>query len=128
MPDETRKKPWLIEAMPIKDGDDRRGTFRHDMDKVLGRAMTRYLGSMLEWVFPNIDLIVTEGVVTITVTTKTTHTCPLTIINGDVTINGNLRVNGNIHATGDITAGSVSLRKHIHPGCSGGTTGSPIGG
>lgn len=120
-----KKKPWEIVAEPTKDSDDRRGTFRHDMDKSLGRAMTRYLGKILEWVFPNIDLKVTDGVLTITVTSKTTHTCPLTVVNGDVTINGNLKVNGNIHATGDIVAGSVSLRKHTHVGCHGG---GPAGG
>ena len=122
---DEKKKVWEIKAPQIKDSDDKRGTFRHDMDKVLGRAMTRYLGNLLEWVFPNIDIKVTSGVVTINVKTSTTHTCPITTINGDVVINGNLKVNGNIHATGDIVAGSVSLRKHTHVGCHGGM---PAGG
>lgn len=125
MADETKKKPWLIDATPTKDGNDRRGTFRHDMDKKLGRAMTRYLGAKLEQIFPNIDIKITDGVAVILVTTKTTHTCPLTVINGDVTINGNLLVNGDIKATGDVVAGTVSLRKHKHVGCHGG---SPAGG
>lgn len=121
----AEKKLWEIMAPQTKSGDDKRGTFRHDMDKSLGRAMTRYLGNTLEWVFPHIDLTITGGTWTIKVTSKTVHTCPLTIINGNVEINGNLEVRGNIHATGDIVAGSVSLRKHTHVGCHGG---APAGG
>lgn len=35
---------------------------------------------------------------------------------GSVTINGNLQVQGSITSTEDVTAGNISLTKHIHPG------------
>lgn len=114
-----KKKLWEIQAVPTLDSDDKRGTFRHDMDKSLGRAMTRYLGNILEWVFPHINMKITGGTWVITVATSTTHTCPITTINGDVIINGDLTVNGNVFVTGDVVAGGVSLRKHTHIGCHG---------
>lgn len=70
-------------------------------------------------------------------------------VNGDTTINGNLQVNGSTAMTGnntvggsqlvqgsshssgtfssdgDVTASSISLTSHTHPGDSGGTTGEP---
>lgn len=70
-------------------------------------------------------------------------------VNGDTTINGNLQVNGSTAMTGnntvggsqlvqgsshssgtfssdgDVTASSISLTGHTHPGDSGGTTGGP---
>lgn len=43
------------------------------------------------------------------------------------TINGDLTVNGAVASTGDVTAGSISLQSHVHPGVqSGGSaTGAP---
>lgn len=122
---------WNKKAVPVKDSDDKRGKFRHDMDRSMGRAMTRYLGNILEWKFPHIDLKITDGTWVINVTTSTTHTCPITTINGDVNINGNVVINGNltvnglITATVDVIGAGVSLKSHTHPGCSGGSTGSP---
>lgn len=118
------KKVWKIKSSQIKTNEDLRGTFRHDMDKVMGRAMTRYLGKILEWKFPFMDIKVTEGTLVITVAQSTEHTSPLTTVNGDVVINGDLKVNGNVTVTGDVVASGVSLVNHTHPGVHG-PTGKP---
>ena len=128
---------WNKHAVPVEDDDDKRGKFRWDMDKTLGRGMTRYnvRTDWLEWVFPNIDLKITMGQWTITVATSvtsnigqtltstvgnsTTHTCPINTVNGEVYINGNVIVSG------DVIASGVSLVHHTHTGCMGGSTGQP---
>lgn len=123
----TINNPWIwdLKAVPVHDNDDKRGKFRHDMDKSMGRAMTRYLGSLLELVFPDIDMKVTNGTLTITVTTITKLISPTVHITGDVVIDGNLIVNGTIRASGDVIGGGISLMHHTHPGCQGGSTGQP---
>lgn len=121
-----RTKPvWKMEIEPVQDTDDRRGKYRFDVDKVMSRAYTRYLGQIWELFTPDMEITVTDSYMNIKVASLTTLTSPQVIINGNVTINGNLQVNGYIHATGDIVAGGVSLMHHTHPGCMGGSTGSP---
>jgi phage baseplate assembly protein V len=46
-------------------------------------------------------------------------------ITGNLTVSGNITVSGDVSAGGDVTAGGISLKSHVHPGDSGGTTGSP---
>lgn len=45
---------------------------------------------------------------------------------GDVNIEGNVTVKGNVTVTGgDVVADGISLKRHTHPGCQGGTRGQP---
>lgn len=60
-----------------------------------------------------------------------------TIKNGNLTINGNITISGGAGGTinasnstinltgGDVVADGISLKNHVHPGDSGGTTGTP---
>ncbi|MBS4773138.1 MAG: hypothetical protein KHX55_02545 [Proteobacteria bacterium] len=52
---------------------------------------------------------------------------PLVINASAMTVNADLTVNGNIKATGDVTAGSISLKNHLHGGVTpgDGLTGAP---
>jgi hypothetical protein len=69
---------------------------------------------------------------------NTTVTTPVLTINGNVIINGSLtqgkgsnggncQMQGPLNVVQDVTAGSISLMHHTHPGDSGGTTGQPNG-
>lgn len=49
------------------------------------------------------------------------------LLKGDLVITGNITVSGYVDAEGDVTAGPISLQKHIHSGVKAGpsTTGKP---
>ena len=65
----------------------------------------------------NMEIVVSEGRASIR-----TDGVEMTVSGDGVSVTGNLAVSGNITATGDVSAGSVSLRGHRHPGVHGPTS------
>ena len=49
----------------------------------------------------------------------------LSVKDDKIYVTGDMDVSGSIKAVGDITAGTISLRNHIHPQSTGGNTGAP---
>jgi len=64
----------------------------------------------------NMEIVVSEGRASVR-----TDGVEMTVSGDRVSVTGNLAVSGNITATGDVSAGSVSLRGHRHPGVHGPT-------
>jgi phage gp45-like len=63
-----------------------------------------------------------DGNIEVTASTKVTITSPEVEISGDLVVNGDISV-----PSGDVTAGSISLKTHVHGGVQtgGGVTGAP---
>lgn len=108
-----------------------KGMWRKDLEATMGVAMFRYMSKVLDIIMPsrmNIKCpqIYKDGnLLIITMGSLTRITCPKVHIIGNVVIDGDVQINGNLTVSGDVVAGGISLRNHVHPGCSGGQTGKP---
>lgn len=85
--------------------------------------------------------ITCQGSANVNCGTSATVVAPSILLDGDVTVTGTLitgtkgggaasfggtvTAQGSIHSNNDVTAGSISLKKHIHTGDSGGNTSIP---
>ncbi len=90
-----------------------------------GRRVNKIVGDDFEIVVKDKTVYV-QGNVNIQINGNASITCPQATWNGDLTLNGDLTVTGNITGEEGVTGSGISLEDHVHPGDSGGTTGTPF--